>query len=214
MTFIGTKNKNLTKTPIINKVKSIIIFIELLITFLILESCEQKQVIPDREQITKIIVETIRQDSLDNNILINTNLVNRYSYKQEFDSKLGYMPPPFRTEKGKPFVFNFYKSSKEDSLGFNQSDSIFVTEQTAKNKDIALVLNILPDNYRFKSIPAFKNKEPKFYNFLIPLFNRKNDFAIVEYDYHCLGCGNGRIVFFRKMKDKWIKVKAFDTWLN
>jgi hypothetical protein len=195
-------------------VKSTIIFIELILTFILLESCEHKQVIPNKEQITEIIVETIEQDLLDTSILINTNLVNRYNYKQEFVRKLRYLPPPLSIEKGKPFVFNLYKSSKENSLGFSQSDSIFVTEQTAENKNIALVQNILPVNYRFKSMPIFENKEQKYYSFLIPLFNLKNDFAIVEYDYRCPGCGKGRIVFFRKIKDKWIKVKAFNTWLN
>ena len=181
---------------------------------LILVSCERKIVIPDRELITNIIVETIIQDSLDSSIFINTNLVNRYSYQQQFDGESGYFPPPPRNEKGEPFVFNFYKSNKENLLGFNQFDFLFVTEQTVRNKDITLEIKLLPNHYKFKSIPVLNHNGTKFYNFLVPLFNIKKDLAIVEYDYKCPGCGNGRIVFFRKIKGKWIKVKAFDTWTN
>jgi len=195
--------------------KSIILFIELLLMIIVFESCEHnRQVIPDRIEITKIIVETIKQDTLDNTIFINQNLTNRYNYQQEFDSVMGYLPPPPRNEKGEPFVFNYYKSNKVKLLGFNLSDSLSIIDQIAKNKNITLVYDLLPINYRFKNSPLFKNNGAKLYNFLIPIFNRKMDFAIIEYDYQCTGCGKGRIVFFRKVAGKWMKVKAFNTWMN
>lgn len=191
-----------------------IIFSGLLIISLCNFSCGHKQVLPDRRLITEIIVETIIQDSLDSSIFINTNLVNRYSYQQEFDNDLDHIPPPPRNDKGEPFVFCFYKSITENSLGFNQLDSSFVAEQVLRNRNINLELKILPQNYKFKSIPVFNNNGLRFYNFLVPLFNIKKDLAIVEYDYECPGCGNGRIAVFRKIKGEWIKTESFRTWIN
>jgi len=111
--------------------------------FIVLESCEHRQVIPDKEEITKIIAETIKQDSLDNKIFINLNLVNRYSYQPDSDRMLRNFPPPPRNEKGEPFLFYYFKSDKENLLGLNQLDSTFVLEQIAINKDISLVLKLL-----------------------------------------------------------------------
>lgn len=190
-----------------------IIIIELLIMILILDSCETtKQEIPTREQITEIIIETIKQDSLDNNIPICLNLVNRYIYQMEFNKELDNLPPPPRNKKGEPFVFNFYKSTKDHPLGFNQNDSIFVTKQVARNRDITLEFKIIPANIKVRNVPVLENNELRLYKFLIPLFNSNKDFAIIEYDYQCASCGHGKIVFFKKTGGKWTKIESFGTW--
>ena len=189
-----------------------IIFIGLLVMILILDSCETKQRIPTREQITEIIIETIKQDSLDINIPICLNLVNRYIYQLQYDKDLGYFPPPLRNMKGQPFVFNLYKLTKDNYLGFNQTDSIFVSKQVISNKDITLDLKTIPKNIKIKNVPVIKNNEQRLYKFLIPLFNSNKDFAMVEYDYQCAGCGYGIIVFFRKIGGKWTKMESFGTW--
>ena len=103
---------------------------------LILDSCETKQQIPTKQQISEIIIETIKQDSLDINIPICLNLVNRYIYQLQYDKDLGYLPSPPRNKKGESFVFKFHKLTKDNSLGFNQTDSIFVSKQVINNKDL------------------------------------------------------------------------------
>jgi hypothetical protein len=191
-----------------------IIFIGLLVMILILDSCETKQQIPTREQITEIIVETIRQDSLDVDVPICLNLVNRYNYQLQYDKENGYLPPPPRNKKGEPFTFISYRSTKDDSLGFNQKDSIFIAKQVDVNKDLTLDLKVIPEDLKIKNVPVVKNNEQRLYKFLIPLFNSNKDFAIIEYDYQCAGCGYGIIVFFRKIGGKWTKMKSFGTWRN
>ncbi len=191
-----------------------ILFVELLILILILDSCETKQALPNREQITEIITETIKQDSLDINIPICLNLVNRYIYQQEYNKESGYLPPPPRNKNGEPFVFKFYKSTKDNSNGLNQKDSIFVANQVESNKDIAIEVKTIPKYIKIKNVPVLKNNEMRLYKFLIPLFNSTNDFAMVEYDFQCAGCGYGTIVFFRKIGGKWIKVESLRTWMN
>ena len=179
-----------------------------------LESCVTNTKVPTNEQITVIIVETIRQNSLDTNIPICLNLVNRYIYQQQYDKRLGYFPPPPRNKQGEPFVFGLYKSTKDDSLGFNQKDSLFVARQINDNKDITLEVNIIPNNIKTRNVSALNNNELKLYTFLVPVFNRKKDFAIVEYDSKRAGDGFGVIVYLRKINGKWIKMKSFSTWKN
>ena len=187
-------------------------FFIMLVMILLLYSCEPSSNIPTKEQITEIIVETIRQDSLDTNIPICLNLVNRYIYQQEYDKKLGYLPPPPRNRQGQPFVFSLYKSTEDTSLGFIQKDSLFVARQINSNKDITLDSKILPKEIKAKNIHTLKKNDRGWYEFLVPVFNRNKDFAIVEYDYQCAGCGKGRIVFFKKVNRNWIIVEAFNTW--
>jgi hypothetical protein len=189
-----------------------IIFIGLLTMILILDSCGTKQQIPTREQITGIIVETIKQDSLDINIPICLNLVNRYNYQLEYDKGHGYIPPAPRNKKGEPFVFKEYQSTNDKFFGFNQKDSLFIAKQVDVNKDLTLDLKVIPKDFKIKNVPVVKNNEQRLYKFLIPLFNSNQDFAIVEYDYQCAGCGYGIIVFFRKIGGKWVKLKSFGTW--
>jgi hypothetical protein len=189
-----------------------IIFIGLLIMILILDSCENKQQIPTRGQITEIIIETIKQDSLDINIPICLNLVNRYNYQLEYDKELGYLPPPPRNKKGEPFAFKLYKSTNDNFSGFNQKDSLFIAKQVDVNKDLTLDLKVIPKDFKIKNVPVVKNKELRLYKFLVPLFNYNQDFAIVEYDFQCAGCGYGVIVFFKKIDGKWIKMESFGTW--
>ena len=181
---------------------------------LILDSCGTRQKIPTRNQITEIVLETILQDSLDINIPISLNLVNRYIYQQEYDKELGYLPEPTRNKKGEPFVFKLYKSTKDNSLGFNQNDSLFVANQLVENKDVTLELKIIPKDININIVPVLENNEKKLYKFLIPLFNKNKDFAIVEYDFQCADRGYGIIVFFKKINGKWIKMKSFGTWTS
>lgn len=189
-----------------------IIFIGLLAMILILDSCETKQQIPTREQITEIIIETIKQDSLDLNIPICLNLVNRYNYQREYDEELRNLPPPPRNKNGQPFAFELYKSMNTDSLGFNLKDSLFIAKQVDANKDLILELRVVPKCFKIKNVPIYNNNELRLYKFLLPLFNSNKDFAIVEYDYQCADCGYGIIVFFRKIGGKWTKMESFRTW--
>ncbi|MBK9936318.1 MAG: hypothetical protein IPP05_19900 [Cytophagaceae bacterium] len=191
-----------------------IIFIGLLAMIIILDSCETKQQIPTREQITEIIIETIKQDSLDINLPICLNLVNRYNYQLEYDKELGFLPPPPRNEKGVPFAFKLYNSTNDNFQGFNQKDSLFIVKQVDVNKDLTLDLKLIPNDFKIKNVSVVKNNELRLYKFLIPLFNRNNDFATVEYDYQCADCGFGKIVFFRKIGGKWTKIKSFGTWIR
>jgi len=57
-----------------------------------------------------------------------------------------------------------------------------------------------------------KNNESRLYTFLVPVFNKNKDFAIVEYDSKRVGYGHGTIVIFRKINGKWIKIKSFRSW--
>ena len=186
----------------------------ILIITLILNSCNTNQKIPTIEQITEIIIETIKQDSLDNEIPININLVNLFIYQPQYDSELGEIPPIGIGKMGKPFSFKKHRSTKDYLLGFNQEDSIFVVRQIKSNKNISLVLESIPDNIRVSNSSVDKNNELRLFQFYIPLFNLNNDFAVVEYDYQNASSGYGRIIYFKKINGKWTKVESFGTWMS
>ena len=181
---------------------------------LILDSCNTKEQIPTRKQITEIIIETIKLDSLDVEIPICVNLVNRYMFQLEYNKDLGYLPPPPRNKKGEPFVFLRFKLTNKDSFGFNQMDSVFIAEQIDNNKNVSLDLKNVPNDIKIKNVSVDDYKEQRMYKFLLPLFNKNNDFAIVEYDFQCAGCGYGVIVYLKKVNSRWIKIKSFGTWTS
>ena len=187
------------------------VFIALLVMTMIC-SCMSSPEMPSKVEITEIIVETIRQNSLDTNVPICLNLVNRYNCQLQYNKEFGYVPPPPRNKQGEPFVFALYKSMNRIPLGFDNKDSTFVARQINSNKDVTLELKILPKNIKFKDVSALKNNESRLYTFLVPVFNKNKDFAIVEYDSKRVGYGHGTIVIFRKINGKWIKIKSFRSW--
>ena len=146
------------------------------------------------------------------NIPICLNLVNRYNCQLQYNKEIGYIPPPPRNKQGEPFVFALYKSMAKIPLGFDNKDSTFVARQINNNKDVTLELKIIPGNIKIKDVSSLKNNESRLYTFLVPVFNRNKDFAIVEYDSMHVGYGHGTIVIFRKINGKWIKIKSFRTW--
>lgn len=176
--------------------------------------CKPKQEIPDTTLITDIIAETIEQDSLNKSIPISYNLVNRYIYKLERDTLIEYLPPPPRNKNGEPFVFSKYFDDSVSPLKFNQADSIFIAQQILLNKNIKLDISRIPDNIKIKSFPVLDRKGQDIYIFLVPLFNKDKSLAMVEYDYDSSCCGYGRIVFFRRVGNQWIKVATFGTWIT
>ncbi|MGC3945530.1 MAG: hypothetical protein QM762_13605 [Chryseolinea sp.] len=181
--------------------------------FFVLAGCENAATqIPNNEEISNLIVETIRQDSLDRTIPTDINVINRYNYRQQYHKELGYIPPPPRSVDGEPFVFGRYKSTMMDTMGFNENDSVFVAYQIQKNKDIVLERDVLPGDILTYNSQVQESGEQKSYQFLVPLVNKSKTFAIVEYELNCSGCGYGRYVGLGRVGDKWIKVGSFDTW--
>jgi len=125
---------------------------------------------------------------------------------------LKYLPPPPGNKKGEPFVFYRFKSNINNSLGFIQTDSLFLVEQIDKNKNISLDLKFVPRDIKIKNVLVNDYREQNIYKFLIPLFNKTCDFAIVEYEFQCVSCGYGVIIYLKKINGKWIKLKSFRTW--
>lgn len=133
----------------------------------------------------------------------------------EIDSALGYLPPPPRNRNGEPFVFSEYLSDDTiKSLGFNHEDSMFIAKQILLNKDVIIDTNRIHDNVKFENIPVFNNGKQNIYIFLVPVFNKDKSRAIVEYEYRSVCCGYGVIVFFRRIKNQWIKIDSFGTWTS
>ena len=189
------------------------VLISLQILIFLLVACEKEPKIPTAQQITRLVLETINQDLLNNSFPISTNLINRYMYQQQYDKELGYIPPPPRSLNGEPFAFRLYKkTSKNDLLAFNQKDFLIISEQIIKNKNISLDQSFLPKTHKFMNIPANNYDPQKVYKFLLPLFNSTMDFAIVEYDFQCASCGYGRSVYFKRYGNKWIKIASFLRW--
>jgi hypothetical protein len=176
--------------------------------------CKPKYEIPDIALITDLITETIKQDSFDISKPINSNLINRYIYTPKRDSLGEYLPMPIRNENGEPFLFNKYFKDPASSIQFNQSDSIFVALQILLNKDIKIDTNRIPDNIKIEDFLVFDYNRQDVYIFLVPLFNKEKNLAIVQYDYRCGDCGYGRIIFFRKIKNQWIKVYRATAYIT
>jgi len=199
-------------------------FVGITIILLTYISCATKNDIPDSQLINEIIIETIKQDSLDKTLPVSKKLINYYLYttKTEKNTVTEFSPPPPpppRNEKGEPFEFKYFKLGQEKIIGYllNSDDSVYIERQIMNSRNIEL------DSIKFKDIIRIENfgswiqseyRRENMYKFLKPIFNQDKTIAWVEYDYHCPRCGYGRMVIFKKTNNTWLKIDSFTTWRN
>jgi hypothetical protein len=181
-------------------------------------NCATKNDIPDNKLINEIIIETIKQDSLDTSLPMSNKLINYYILKFETNSELE-SPLLSRNKKGEPLVIEYFRKRQKFYTGYTISskDSIFIERQIDNAKNIRL------DSIRFKDIIKVKDitnwtddkyREARIYRFLMPIFNCDKTLAWIEVDYHCHSCGGGYMVILKKENDKWKKIKSYRTWMN
>jgi hypothetical protein len=178
--------------------------------------CKTNLGLPDNQLVTQIIMETIKQDSLDRSLSISKELINYFLYKVEPEKNNDTIyppppPPPAFFEKGKPLALYYFRLNQQKIIGYNISkeDSINFERQISNKKNIEL------DTAQLKEILQLRNQnKTEFYEFLLPLFNRDKTLAWVEYNHRCTACGEGKMVIFRKTNNRWLKIASYWTWEN
>jgi len=200
------------------------------ITFLIF-SCKndtaKEKDIPDNQLISEIIIETIKQDSLDTSVPMSNRLISYYNYTEniEKNSDLEFPPPPPppppppTDDNGKPLNLHYFRLYQERLIGYTitTEDSIFFERQCANTQNIEL------DSIRFKDIIRVEDntrrkpgklRSREIFEFSIPLFNSEKNLVWVEYNKRCPACGYGRMVIFKKTKNAWLGIASYETWTN
>jgi len=87
--------------------------------------------------------------------------------------------------------------------------------QIRDGKDIELDKERLLQKFNLNLVSNTEARPDYLHIFLLPLFNKKNDLAIVEYDRFCgYRCAEGRIVFLNKVNAQWIITKSQTTWIG
>jgi hypothetical protein len=178
--------------------------------------------IPDNHLISDLIIETIKQDSLDTSIPIISDLVNYYFYSPEVrkDSDLEIPPPPPppppSDEKGEPLALQYFRLNQERIIEYTitASDSLYFERQFNNAKNIVLDSARLKDIIPFENVSQNKLRSREYYEFLLPLFNYDKSMVWVQYNYHCPACGHGGMVIFKKINNKWVKINSYPTWEN
>ena len=174
---------------------------------------------PDNTLISEIIIETIKQDSLDTTVPIISKLVNYYFYNIDFSSESGTPPPPPpppSAEKGTPLTLQYFRLNQQKTIGYTitTSDSLYFERQMNNAKNVELdstkFLNIIP----FKNVTQNKSRSREYYEFLLPLFNSDESIVWVQYNYRCPACGYGRMAIFKKSNKEWLKINSYATWMN
>jgi hypothetical protein len=176
---------------------------------------------PENSIITEIIIETIKQDSLDISHPIISKLVNYYFYKidipKDYDLKFPPPPPPPPSnEKGVPLTLQYFRPNQEKTISYTitLADSLYFERQMNNAKNVELDSMRLKDIIPFIDITRSKVRSREFYEFVIPLFNYDNSIAWVQYNFRCPTCGYGRMVVFKKTNNVWLKINSYPTWMN
>ena len=95
------------------------------------------------------------------------------------------------------------------------------------NDSITIDINSIPlnKNFKFKDISQFTNSLDvwnKKYDFVFSgffnvsriLFNESKTYGILSASYTCGGlCGEGHIIYIKKIKGKWVIDKIEGTWI-
>ena len=199
-------------------------FAGITIILLTYNSCATKNDIPDTKLINEILIETIKQDSLDTSLPLSNKLINYFIYtiKIERNSDIEFPPPPPpppSNKIGEPLTLHYFRLNMEKLIGYRISDedSLFFERQISNFKNIEL------DSIKFKDIIRVednihrrldKYRSREVYEFLIPLFNHDKTIVWVEYNHRCPACGHGRMVIFRKINNSWSTIDSYTTWRN
>lgn len=60
-----------------------------------------------------------------------------------------------------------------------------------------------------------KNIGQSFNSFSIPIFLRNDTYCLFYSDNHCGGeCGDGRLILYKKERNKWTEVKSYCNWIS
>jgi hypothetical protein len=188
------------------------------LSILVSIGCSKKPDIPDVKLMTELIKETIIQDSLDRTRPLNDLLINYYIYEmQKVPGEDDYYPPPPLGPKGEPFVISRLRLNLKwiNNYIISSDDSVSIIQQVNLNKNIKIKKKDFGSLIQIKNIPFFDNgysHRENTFSFLIPIFNNDRSLAWIEYNFNCASCGYGKVVLFRKINNKWIKVDSYVTW--
>lgn len=130
-----------------------------------------------------------------------------------------------------PFSFeynNCISTLLMDSSTFSNDELTFIKDKqyptlTKWTKELFTTIKIISQdtlNSIFKDNSKgwnlfHKNIGQSFYSFSIPIFLRNDTYCLFYTDNHCGGeCGDGRLILYKKERNKWTEVKSYCNWIS
>lgn len=127
------------------------------------------------------------------------------------------------------FEYNYCISTLlMDSSTFSNDELTFIKDKkyptlTKWTKELFTTINIVSEdtlNSIFKDNSKgwnlfHKNIGQSFNTFSIPIFLRNDTYCLFYTDNHCGGeCGDGRLILYKKERNKWTEVKSYCNWIS
>ncbi len=130
-----------------------------------------------------------------------------------------------------PFSFeynNCISTLLMDSSIFSNDELTFIKDKkypalTKWTKELFTTIKIISEdtlNSIFKDKSKWwnffhKNFGQSFNTFSIPIFLRNDTYCLFYSDNHCGGeCGDGRLILYKKERNKWTEVKSYCNWIS
>ncbi|MEG0696059.1 hypothetical protein [Algoriella sp.] len=105
---------------------------------------------------------------------------------------------------------------------FNQPEFLYETSIYYVDEDIERIFNnnfevkdSLNDKKKFKFSTKYKYLKNNYYQFSNVIISKDANYAAFREDYVCYGyCGEGNLVFMKKIDNKWFYLGKINIWMN
>jgi hypothetical protein len=149
--------------------------------------------------------------------------INEIKNEQLADTNFILVSNPFSFEYN-----NCISTLLMDSSTFSNDELTFIKEKqypklTKWTKELFTTIKIISQdtlNSIFKDNSKgwnlfHKNIGQSFNSFSIPIFLRNDTYCLFYTDNHCGGeCGDGRLILYKKERNKWTEVKSYCNWIS
>lgn len=204
--------------------KNIIFYIFIILTFC---NCENKKenynLSPEEiKDINEVVEAVIIQDSL--------NVFSKNEDSIMFCSelrKLNIYIPPKKTnddfvllpKQNGVYITNLIPTKIKGISFFSSRDSLYILKQNSNHKKLKIKKTIVDKLNETTIEKVEKRRENKqrsrFYEMTIPVFSLDRQSAYVQLDYECGGlCGNGNVIYLKKIKGKWQIIVQWQSWIS
>lgn len=166
--------------------------------------------------------------------LDSTSIFDKETKQLLIDIKNNYLKKNsiiLSTETKDPITIEFLKiEAKKDPTLFKEIDFDFINKQISSSKNfswenltldsIQLINNseikLILKPYSDSSCNVFRKKNgSNFYKISYPNFSKDMHTCVIKIDHYCGPlCGNGGILIFKKLNNKWTFYKSLSEWIS
>lgn len=128
-------------------------------------------------------------------------------------------PPPFSANRNIISIEHLLHLTIENERFFTSKDSLYLLQQNSNQENLKLDKSLAEKlNLSTQDIEMAKRKAGKHHNYYemtLPFFSLSEDKAYLELNhYYDNSYGGGRIIFLKKINEKWKIIRYLRTWQN